>query len=753
MRPMSMSPVARLALGLLLSAVAVAQDGGQSSGAPPAPPSPPGQSGTPALGSREATWPAPTAEDWKKPCLITWQRTYEDALAVSRETKKPILVCINMDGEIASEHYAGVRYRQPEIAKLYEPYVTVIASVYRHNLRDYDEQGNRILCPRFGSVTCGEHIAIEPGLFEKFMDGKRIAPRHIGVELDSAEMYDVYYAWDTDTIFNSLREGIAERKIQPEPFVRGDRPILERVPSADIVDRTAVESAYRSGDPALRRTLLQAATAQGAAAPVDLLRLAILGLDLENAKLARHALAQSSSESAIDLIAEALKVPMEGSEREALVAALVRLGGTYPRARTLAAVHQGLAGRASVVDVEDWSKTLGQAVSPAAPERAVYESQLDAEARVLQAGNAQEALELAEAYLALAVDAIARPKAARLLFEDARRVGREAEKLQADRSRVSAVLAIAASNLGDWDDAYARAETAVGAMPPDPRGWNAMAVLELFAQARQRGIAKAVREKQEWPAQWLTDVHAAYSVLSRHPLGNDGHVVAHYDFLRSLGAGEPAARVLDEGLSRFPDSWVLHDRLRTRILQEKGLEGLETAYEARLREVGAHPTLEWFAGYASLVTAEFHRRAGRADAALAAYDRAMAHYERSIANVPTSRETADHYVAVAHAGRARIAYERGDSGLALSELVASFDRKPDAAASLDGLNISAVDTAKMLRARLVAANQTELAATLQAGLDKLDPRLLELPAYENEGPNGTSADGRPPRRRRPQSER
>src|SRR5262245_65077961 len=101
-------------------------------------------------------WPAADAEGWKKPVLITWQRTWEDAVAVSKETKRPILVCINMDGEIASEHYAGVRYRQPDIAKLYEPYVCVIASVYRHNPRDYDEHGHRILCPRFGSVTCGD---------------------------------------------------------------------------------------------------------------------------------------------------------------------------------------------------------------------------------------------------------------------------------------------------------------------------------------------------------------------------------------------------------------------------------------------------------------------------------------------------------------------------------------------------------------------------------------------------------------------
>ena len=113
---------------------------------------------SPAVGqvdgvSREEMWFAPTEEDWARPCLITWQRTWEDAQQVAKETGKPILICVNMDGEIASEHYAGVRYRQAEIAALYAPYVTVMASVYRHTPRDHDEEGGRIQCPRFGGVT------------------------------------------------------------------------------------------------------------------------------------------------------------------------------------------------------------------------------------------------------------------------------------------------------------------------------------------------------------------------------------------------------------------------------------------------------------------------------------------------------------------------------------------------------------------------------------------------------------------------
>ena len=72
--------------------------------------------------TREQMWFAPTTEDWKKPVLITFQRSWDDALEVAVETGKAILICVNMDGEIASEHHAGIRYRIPEIARIHTPF-------------------------------------------------------------------------------------------------------------------------------------------------------------------------------------------------------------------------------------------------------------------------------------------------------------------------------------------------------------------------------------------------------------------------------------------------------------------------------------------------------------------------------------------------------------------------------------------------------------------------------------------------------
>jgi len=705
--------------------------------------------------TREQMWPAPTAEDWARPCLVRWQRTWEDAVAVSKQTNKAILICVNMDGEIASEHYAGIRYRQPEITELYAPYVTVIASVYRHTPRDHDQEGRRVICPRFGTVTCGEHIAIEPGLFDKYFEGRRVAPRHIGIELDSEEMYDVYYAFDTDTIFNTLREGIEGRDVETTEIVH-DQPVLTLLESRDSEDRARVEQAYIDGDRETRRRLLMHVVTSGRPGPDDLLRLAVFGLDVELAKLAQQALANSDSVESIDLIVEALRVPMDGAERAALVGALERIGDKSARAKTLATVYHGLERHSEALDVDDWTRALeGLADAELVQAKDWYALELQLETQLQSAAerpaDGAAELQLAESALALAVDpqtAVSlaadhktTSRYARLMFEDVRSHALAAEELGQAGWRVDGALAVAAFYLGDGDEAHLRAASAVKLLPGGEQSWNAMAVMAVFADARSRAIASAIQEKTTWPPEYLTDVNAAYAVLAKHPMGTAGQVLAHYEFLWSLGAPGPASRVLDEGLARFPGSAVLHDRLRGRLLKENGLDALEARYALMLSETGAASELEWFAGYASLVVAEFHRRVGQREEAKGAYDRAIGHYENAIVSRPEVRENADHYVAMAYAGRARLAFEREDYESALGELRAAFERMPGAAASLDGLGVSAVGTAKLMLGRLQLAQDGDLAGRVQAALDGLDPALLELPDFEREGPEVTPQMG------------
>ncbi|MEQ8768690.1 MAG: hypothetical protein RL885_32585 [Planctomycetota bacterium] len=711
------------------------------------------QDGRPAGGvNNQEMWPAPTDQDWEKPVQITFQRTWKDAVAVAREENKAILVCVNMDGEPASENYAGCRYRDPEIAKLYEPYVCVIASVYRHTPRDYDVNGERILCPRFGSVTCGEHIYIEPILFEKFLDGTRVAPRHIMVELDGSEVYDIYYAWDTDSVFSTLEEGIDRRQIEPRTIVRGDRPILERVASRHIEDRQAVEKAYREGDEQLRQRLLAAAAENPDAAPIELLRLAIYGLDSDLAKRAREALAGSESEHATGLILEALRVPLGPEEHETLVAALERLGEKSPQAKTMAVVQRGLGDTKGTVDVEGWSSRLaGATYQPATEALANAEAfALSTQVTETQPEDALAQLESSQASLDYALDPAASvnlsddPALAeqmrQAMLEDALEAAENAKQLGAAEQlgeqawQVDAGIALPKYYLGEKEAAYALAEKAVTAMPAGETSWQAMAVLGLFAEGRRRAIEEARDAKKEWPKQWLTDVHTTYSILAKHPLGTDGQVVAHYDFLNRLGAAGKASEVLQEGLGRFPASSQLHDRLRGRIIADQGLGGLETVYDRMLQRESAAPEVEWYAGLAMMVTAEFQRRRREPDAAIESYAKAAKHYERFIEKKPDARDSAEHYLALILAGRARIALGQRDLEQATDLLIASFDKKPEAAATLDGLNVSPADTSRVLQARLRRAERDDLVKRLDEALTKLDPALLELPDYERDGP-------------------
>src|SRR5262249_13787842 len=151
-------------------------------------------------------------------------------------------------------------------------------------------------------------------------------------------------------------------------------------------------------------------------------------------------------------------------------------------------------------------------------------------------------------------------------------------------------------------------------------GPTAMIVLGLFAEARQKDIAAAQREKKPWPKEWLADVNAADALLENHPFGDDSQGAAHGDFPVRLEAREQAEHVLDQGLLRFPDSFALHKRLRNRLLAERGGEGLIAWYEQKLAansEPKDAPILEWYAGYACLVAAESAKRSRHDDVAVA----------------------------------------------------------------------------------------------------------------------------------------
>ena len=701
----------------------------------------------PQLGSRvgeglgrEGMWPAPTDADWAKPCLLTWQRTWDDAVSVSKETGKPILVCINMDGEIASEHYAGHRYRQPEVAALYAGYVTVIASVYRHTPRDYDDAGQRIPCPRFGGVTCGEHIAIEPVIYEKFCNGERVAPRHIAVSLDGEEVYDVYYTNDTASVFDAIREGRAKLPAAKPPSVRGDRPIEERVASPDVRDRLAVESAYKAGDAAAKKRILDAAVEHAKVGQLDLLRLALFGLDVDRSRAARKALAtvqhgSSLQEQAVALMGEAMRTPMDDTERDALIAALKKLGDTSRQAQWLAAVHRGLADSSQAVDLAAWSAgKRGDAAREQRLARHALVARMAYQAQRLkdEPKNGEAVLDVAQSAMDLAFEGTgmqvrdarrARQNREHFLAEAAQRA-REAEALGTDTWRTHAILAIASYYGGDKETAYPRAERAIRHIPPGDTSWLSMSLTTVFAEARWMAIKQAVKAKKDWPPRWLSDLNAAYRLLREHPLGTETQVLWHDELLMWVGARRRALRAVQDGLARWPASAALHKRLRKRVLERGGPGALERVYE-RLTQHKAHgPTHRWFAAVAAVEAADQLRRTRRNKEARSAYGRALARYEAAAKDFPQIQASADHACAFVLAARARVAYQLDDLPASLTDMLASLQRGPDVAGSRDAMGITPGETAQVLLARLQQEGRTEDAASLDAALKKIDPELL-----------------------------
>jgi len=687
-------------------------------------------------------WPAATEEGWKKPVLIPFQRSFDDALRVAKMTGKPIMVCVNMDGEIASEHWAGVRYRDPETAKLFEPYVCVAASVYRHTPRDHDADGRRVPCPRLGSMTCGEHIAAETELYDLYFDGSRISPRHLVLEPDGKETLDVYFSWDTQTVVTTLVKG-AENRPPPRPIPR-DLAVADRTQSPDVTDREAIETEYLKSTVETRRALLTSVLERRVVDQIDLLRLAIFGLDRDLARIARQALARSETEAAVDLIAEALQVPLAADERELLLAAAERLAVKFPRAHTVSAVNSGLASASPRLDPRRFAEleyaSRARANSPVDPA-----TSLEGRASAYEASpsDAMPRLALAESLLERAEDPATERKFARLLASDAGAAARAAVEAGASGWRPSAILAAVADWNGDGAEGRKQALAAVeagmltagaGAGVATIHERTLLRVVALFASARQHAIRQAYRERKSWPPEWLSDVNAAYALVAKNAYATDEQLVSFHDFLRWLGGAQRARAILDEALERFPASPLAHDRLRTRLLFEGGPAGLETGYAARVARDPSNADLQWFAGYAALVAAEHRRREGDAVTALAVYDRGIAYFDEAARLRPETAGNADHFAALGLAGRARLALERGDLERAVEETVASLARSPNAGATPDGLNITPVDTAKMLRARLEEAGKAEPLAQLQAALDALDPKLLEKRAFELDDP-------------------
>jgi hypothetical protein len=249
----------------------------------------PAQEGVPAPPGLvpEQMWPAPTAADWQKPCCDP------------RGSAPGTTPCALSQDDAAADprlRQHGRRDRERALRRRALPRSRDRQALRAVRLRDRvglppqparpRRAGPPHPVPALRQRTCGEHIAMEPIVFAKFLDGKRIAPRHIMVELDGKRALRRVLHVGHAVGVRRIRDGIQNRDVAG----RADRArrsfaAARRCRAADSVDRRPIEQAFAPATPGSAHALLEAALAMGEQAPLELLRLAPTGFDPE---LARH---------------------------------------------------------------------------------------------------------------------------------------------------------------------------------------------------------------------------------------------------------------------------------------------------------------------------------------------------------------------------------------------------------------------------------------------------------------------------------
>lgn len=643
----------------------------------------------------------PQAPPASAPPQVAWQRTLDDALAVQRATGLPLLIAVNMDGEVFNDRFANTTYRDPAFVGSTEGYVCVVASPDRHTERDYDHRGRRIECPRFPGCTCSEHQAIEPELFRRWFGGRRNAPRHLAVAADGTVQFDRYL----DASMQTAIDAIQKHRGTPAAGERTESPWTSRAAAA----RRQLEARYAAGDGPTRAELLRAA-AKAPHPAIDLVRMGLRELDAELVTLAATALASTAARDHLIDLEDALALPLPAAVTTALLERLTKLAAAEPAAKHLLA-HWHAKPAVPLPWQEPWTPSPFDA-----NDREQIDQALDtAEASVRTQAGPAELAALANAQLALGLWLAAhRGKHAESWLEDAERT---AARLQdaAFAPLAAAVAAVAAWHRSDAAGAAAaaaRAMSAQGQSTP-PSAWlaaqfGAVAVQStaaaVFARASQAGtdLTSAVAQCSGW-----LDLLRARRAL------DEATALAGIGVLEQAGLRRRATTALCELAVAAATSARVHERLRQRLWVDRGAEGMRRAV---LELAAAHPeggANTWFAGYAALLAAEQHVRDAEPTWAKDAYDAAVEQFAASAHSNPAFADSAQHYAVLSQVGRAALRRRAGDLAGAAQDLLAAAPLRPASFAERDGLQQQGAELATAVAAELAAAGQQDLAQRLR----------------------------------------
>jgi hypothetical protein len=244
-------------------------------------------------------------------------------------------------------------------------------------------------------------------------------------------------------------------------------------------------------------------------------------------------------------------------------------------------------------------------------------------------------------------------------------------------------------------------------------------VLEVFATCRTRAQDAALEAGQEWPAAWLADIWASYQVLVEHPAGTPAQVVAGLNWLSTLDARVQQGELLGRALRRWPLEEPLHAWLRTQVLRDAGAEALLSRYDELHAPPEQASTLQWFTGLAALVAAEHQVLSREPGEALRSYRRSCEEFGQAQELNPDYADSSQHYLSLAHAGRARLLADQLEFADAARSCVESLTVRPASATSADGLGNTPVQNAAYVRRVLEDAGRVEEAAVVESAVTRL----------------------------------
>jgi hypothetical protein len=612
-----------------------------------------------------------TTEELNRKPAMPWQRSLEDALELSKQTGKPMLICVNADGESASDRLARGQYADPDFIKLARGFIPVLASPFPHTQGSAGRVGERLECPRFGKLVCTEHINGEPELFRRYFANQRVAPRHVGVTPEGEILFDLYLLQDLGVISRTLeKHGKFDNEL-PDPAKATDGELLD---SRDAAAREELRHRFQRGDAGYREAMMRLATLwSNETGHPEILS---LGLYDSNESVRKAAASEVIDMMSLDTVNFAPRVRWiahnDAGLRQKLIVRLWTLVDSAPtdaqkvRPRRLARVYSALEENAAL-DAVAWQLGLAGAPTTVAHAGANdgpdLESALERISALLGESPKDPALNavLAQTALRMAMRAIGGEGGGspQYLLQDAEVAAKNALEVQPNNVLARSVLARAqwwSSQPGEAATSASLALPALTALAGSP---EVAELLDILAKGRERTLLPMFGKSASWSTNELTESVAARRIQVAHPLATVEQVIAGISWFGEIEDYRGQADLILQGILRFPTSNDLHAWLRWQVLRDgsddsSAAAALESAYAQLDTPTGFEPTWLWYKGLGLRTAGDTYLEQGLREKAAAAYNSCIASFEESISWNANFTDSATEHINKARAALAAL---------------------------------------------------------------------------------------------------